>query len=166
MKRFLLGSALLALVVISIFRFMEVRYFRNLIPAELATEGTFFVSTNTDFFFGGCGAAAYWLTPETLKRIQYEGLNFLDTASFGWKNQLGGKPKHKVFYKWRLLTDPQSLLSNGIPVELFCAGEPRKGWFKEFRAAVRKGPVYVGTRAGGSLILIPSMKIVMFIYFD
>lgn len=137
---------------------VQYHWFSKAIPAQIGI--TYPISINDEGGFReGCGTAVFKVSDETLKAIEKNGLNVFSGAT-----QARGHPS-EAYYKfkeWKETPVPPSWLNEGS--WMICSGLGNETHAKIVAAAKEKGAYYT-TKHEGQLIVIPSLRYVVFSFF-
>lgn len=158
------------------FDYRSYKFYRGIIPAKITTTSYFdsYLSSNganlgATLFGGACGTAVFTLSDDTLRQIQTQGLAFFSDANAGFGKQSSGGAVPVVYKEWHETPVNPEGLADGLSPAFGknCSTEPSKGWYKKiFNAYQRPGSYITSNQHGGELFVVPSMKIVMFSYFN
>lgn len=133
-------------------------HYKSYLPDEINV--TYPISINEEGGFReGCGVAIFHLSDATLEGIESQGVNFFKTAT-----QARGHSEYQYQYEpWHETPVPKSW--NGGGGWLICSHLADEKLLNEIFSASRKTGAYYTKKHEAELVIIPSLKLVVFSSF-
>ena len=140
----------------SIFQY---HWYSGLIPAKIGIARAINISGQSGLR-EGCGAAIFRLTNATADDISRKGSDFFNDAIYSRKS----KDPYYTYKPWKETPVPKSWTSEGTWPGLSCSSVSSPLLSQIRRAALKKGS-YSSTKHEAWIVVIPSLKLVVFSYF-
>jgi hypothetical protein len=140
----------------------EYYWYRGFIPEKIGVTFPVSISGETGFR-EGCGAAIFLLNGSTVDAIRRDGASFFEDATHSRKSN----DYYHTYQPWIETPAPNST-SDDFLSGLSCSRSiinsiiPTNKWIYE---AARKKGSYYSTKHESEILVIPSLKLVVFIYF-
>lgn len=147
-------------------------FYRKALPSVLATTSN--VTWGSDIGWSdiilpirheACGAVVFQLTPDTIEKIQKQGIAFFSEARQG----RGSSPKNRYYYSyaaWQPTPAPTDWFGDGaVTGSMSCAGFGAMRMETIRDSATRAGGFFT-TRSNVQLIVLPNEEIAILTYYN
>ncbi|MCC5641545.1 hypothetical protein LC607_00945 [Nostoc sp. CHAB 5824] len=134
-------------------------WFSDLIPAKIGITYAIHIGGESGLL-EGCGAAIFRLSDVTADAISRKGLDFFNDAIYSRKS----KARRYTYSSWKETPVPNSWTSEVSWPGLACSGASHSLLSKILLAASKKGSYY-SSKDEAEILVIPSLKLVVFSYF-
>lgn len=134
-------------------------WYSGIIPAKIGITYSIHIGGESGFR-EGCGAAIFRLSNTTADAIDREGLDFFNDVIYSRKS----KERYYTYSLWKETPVPDSWTSEVSWPGLGCSGASHSLLSKILEAASKKGSYY-SSKDEGEILVIPSLKLVVFTYF-
>lgn len=137
----------------------EYDWYSGFIPSKIGITYAIHIGGESHFR-EGCGAAIFRLTNVTADAIDRKGIIFFNDAIYSRKS----KDPNDTYKSWKETPVPSTWTSEGTWPGLGCSGASSSLLSKIVLAASRKGSYYA-TKHEAEILVIPSLKLVVFSYY-
>ena len=140
-----------------VFKLVEREQMIQMLPAGIEPSGTKLIAGEFGFR-EGCGAAIFGLSDVTRRRLQREGLGFLETT----RQSRGHRDDYYAFGRWRSTPLVSSVTSEGGWRALWCAGNGPL--IRRVNLAVQSSGGFYSEKPEGILVVLPDEGLIVFGY--
>jgi hypothetical protein len=154
--------ALLLFAAYGAWRLFEWHWYLGIIPDELGTRYAMHIGSESGFM-KGCGLAVFRLDRSTTRRIETQGVQFLNQFA---RQSRKRQDAYHTFQEWHStprpsdITDDQTLLDPG----LHCSGAS-KSLYRQLEQAVRAPGSFYAFGPEKVLVVIPSQQVVVLSWY-
>ena len=159
MKEFVKLIFLIIITLYAAWSVYEYYWYSSLIPAKIGITRAINISGQSGLR-EGCGTAIFRLTNATADAISRKGSDFFNDAIYSRRSK---EPRY-TYRSWKETPVPKTWTSEGTWPGLGCSSVSRPLLSQILRAASKKGSYY-STKDEAWIIVIPSLKLVVFSYF-
>lgn len=159
MKKFVKIIVLIIITVYVAWSVYEYHWYSGLIPAKIGITYAINISGESGFR-EGCGAAIFRLTNATADAISPKGIDFFNDAIYSRRS----KDPYYTYRSWKETPVPNTWTSEGTWPGLGCSSVSSSLLSQILVAASKKGSYY-STKDEAWIVVIPSLKLVVFSYF-
>jgi hypothetical protein len=159
MKKFVKTIILILITLHVAWSVYEYFWYSSLIPAKIGIAYPINISGQSDLR-EGCGTAIFGITNATADAISRQGIDFFSDAIYSRRS----KDLYYTYRAWKETPVPKTWTSEGAWPGLGCSSVSRSLLRQILLAASKKGSYY-STKDEAWIIVIPSLKLVVFSYF-
>ncbi len=159
MKKFVITIASIIISIYVAWSAFIYDWYSSRIPAKIGITYAIHISGETGFR-EGCGAAIFRLTNATVYAISRTGIDFFKDAIYSRRS----KERYYTYESWKETPVPSTWTSEGTWPVLACASVSRPLLSQILVAASKKGSYY-SSKDEAEILVIPSLKLVVFSYF-
>ena len=159
MKKFVKIIILIFITIHVVWSIYEYFWYSSLIPAKIGITYAVNISGQSGLR-EGCGAAIFGITNATTDAISRQGINFFNDAIYSRRS----KDFRYTYKPWKETPVPKTWTSEGTWPGLGCSSVSGSLLRQILLAAAKKGSYY-STKDEAWIVVIPSLKLVVFSYF-
>ena len=159
MKKFVKIIVLIIITVYVTWLVYEYHWYSGLIPEKIGITYAINISGQSGFR-EGCGAAIFRLTNATADATSRKGIDFFNDAIYSRRS----KDPYYTYRSWKETPVPNTWTSEGTWPGLACSSASSSLLSQILLAASKKGSYY-SSKDEAEILVIPSLKLVVFSYF-
>ena len=159
MKKFVKTVILILIILHVAWSVYEYFWYSSLIPAKIGIAYAINISGQSGFR-EGCGAAIFRLTNATADATSRKGIDFFNDAIYSRRS----KDPYYTYRSWKETPVPNTWTSEGTWPGLACSSASSSLLSQILLAASKKGSYY-SSKDEAEILVIPSLKLVVFSYF-